>query len=156
MAKFANVTYGTHGDTKAYTYVVNDNVRTGDFLHPSVKHKISGKIFGTTGIVQSMMKEDSVRGQQKKQELESKGIKAKNAYTGKEVGAAQERNESGQFSGGGMGRTVKNMETGMRQGQRDFVKSQYVEQTRQANIARREAQETYESYSENYKNNGGK
>lgn len=50
--KFANVTYGTHGDTKEYTYLVNDNVKAGEVLQPSVIHYKSGKVFATTGIAQ--------------------------------------------------------------------------------------------------------
>ena len=56
MAKFARVTYGLRGDTEEYIYVVNDNVRAGDVLQPSVKHYVSGKIYGTTGIAQKVNK----------------------------------------------------------------------------------------------------
>lgn len=70
MAKFANVTYGLHGGKKQYTYVVNDKTRAGDIIHPSVKHHRSGKIFGTTGIVQSAVKDKSKTGEQMKSTLE--------------------------------------------------------------------------------------
>ena len=36
--KFANVTYGTHGDSAEYTYLVNDNVKAGEVLQQSVIH----------------------------------------------------------------------------------------------------------------------
>ena len=62
MAKFANITYGTKGDTEQYTYVVNDSVNVGDIVQPSVKHYKSGKIYGTTGIIQNTAKETSVTG----------------------------------------------------------------------------------------------
>ena len=51
--KFANVTYGTHGDSAEYTYLVNDNVKAGEVLQPSVIHYQSKKVFATTGIVQN-------------------------------------------------------------------------------------------------------
>lgn len=164
MAKLAQVTYGTQGDTGQYTYVVNDNVRTGDYIHPSVKHYKSGKIFGTTGIVQSTAKETSKTGQELKQELQSKGIEPTRAYTGKEVGAKAEKDARGRFVGGsGLGKTMRNEETGMRQAREgtDFHRSQYIEQTRQANVQRREQQEsgqreTFESYSEPFMNKNNK
>lgn len=171
MAKLAQVTYGTNGDTGQYTYVVNDNVRTGDYIHPSVKHYKSGKIFGTTGIVQSTAKETSKTGQELKQAIENKTdrngkpIELQRAYTGKEVGAKAEKDASGRFVGGsGLGKTIRNEETGMRQAREgtDFHRSQYIEQTRQANVQRREQQEsgqreTFDSYSEPFmkKNNKG-
>lgn len=42
--KFANVTYGTHGDSAEYTYLVNDNVKAGEVLQPSVIHYQSKKV----------------------------------------------------------------------------------------------------------------
>ena len=150
MAKFAEVTYGTHGDTKAYTYVVNDNVRTGDFIHPTVKHKISGKIFGTTGIVQSSSKTTSVTGIQKQQELDSKGIKAVRAYTGEEVGAQHGLTAQGSFEQSGLRKTVKDKITGIRSASEgsQFQETQYIRQTRQGNIQRR--QESYDEYAKKY------
>ena len=113
MAKFANVTYGTKGETAEYTYVVNDNVRTGDYIHPSVKHYQSGKVFGTTGIIQSTAKETSAKGKQLKQTLESNGVEPVKAYTGKEVGAERDRNASGKFAqGSGLPKTYRDEETG--------------------------------------------
>lgn len=55
MAKFAQVGYGHDGrggmEQGGYTYVVNDNVRTGDMLVPLVKHAGNGNVFVTTGKV---------------------------------------------------------------------------------------------------------
>lgn len=56
MAKFAQVTYGSHGDTQSYTYVVNDNIRKGAVVYPNVTHHVSGKEFTTMGIVQDTTK----------------------------------------------------------------------------------------------------
>ena len=164
MAKFANVTYGTQGDTAEYTYVVNDNVRTGDYIHPSVKHYKSGKIFGTTGIVQSMAKETSVKGKNLAQSLQQDGVEPVKAYTGKEVGAQRDRGEGGKFGqGSGLPKTYRDEETGKRKSPEDyqFKESQYIRQARQGNVQARqeyEAQnsgETFDSYSRKFMNNGG-
>lgn len=164
MAKFANVTYGTKGDTAEYTYVVNDNVRTGDYIHPSVKHYQSGKVFGTTGIIQSTAKETSAKGKQLKQTLESNGVEPVKAYTGKEVGAQRDRTESGKFGqGSGLPKTYRDEETGKRKAPDDyqFRQSQYIQQARQGNVEARKQyeaqkqQETFDSYSKKYMSNDG-
>lgn len=162
MAKFADVTYGTKGDTSLYTYIVNDNVRTGDFLQPSVKHYSSGKIFGTTAIVQSTAKETSVKGMAMKQASESNSAEPVNAYTGKELGVKAQRGEGGKFeyTGGGLGKTIKNEVTGMRQAPqgKEFNKSKYIEETRQANVKMRKASQgdtnqTFDNYSKGFMDN---
>lgn len=56
MAKFAKVTYGSHGDTKQYTYIVNDSVQAGTVVYPVVTHYQSNKNFATMGIIQSTAK----------------------------------------------------------------------------------------------------
>lgn len=53
MAKFAKVTYGSHGDTKPYTYIVNDSVNAGAVVYPVVTHYLTKNDFTTMGIVQS-------------------------------------------------------------------------------------------------------
>lgn len=164
MAKFANVTYGTQGDTAEYTYVVNDNVRTGDYIHPSVKHYKSGKVFGTTAIIQSTAKETSVKGKQTLQALQQDGIEPVKAYTGKEVGAQRDRGEGGKFGqGSGLPKTYRDEETGRRKAPDDyqFNQSQYIRQARQGNVEARKQyeaqkqQETFDSYSKKYMNDGG-
>lgn len=50
--KIISVTYGLHGNTEEYTYLVNDNVRKGQVIFPNVQHYKSGKIYGTVGIAQ--------------------------------------------------------------------------------------------------------
>lgn len=146
--KFANVTYGTHGDTDLYTYLVNDNVRSGDFINPSVKHPISGKIYGTTAIIQDITKDTSIRGRELKQKLDEKGVNVEKAFTGKEVGATRGK---GEYDGSGLGKTVKN-EQGRFEGTRVFEESQYIEQARKGNEDRREQseRETFESYSSKF------
>lgn len=53
--KFAQVGYGHDGrggeKKGGYTYLVNDNVRTGDNLTPVVKHAGNGNVFVTVGKV---------------------------------------------------------------------------------------------------------
>lgn len=157
MAKFAKVTYGTQGDTEEYTYVVNDNVRTGDWIQPSVKHYISGKIFGTTGIIQSTQKNlDSKTAQ----ELSGKEIA--NAYTQKDLGINPERTEKGTFATqGALGKTQKNEITGKYQAKpgQEFVNTSNITKTRLGNVSMREQQqaetaESFDSYSKQFMDKG--
>lgn len=157
MAKFAKVTYGTKGDTAEYTYVVNDNVRTGDWIQPSVKHYISGKIFGTTGIIQSTQKQlDNAT----KTAIGDKDIAT--AYTQKELGINPERTEKGTFgTQGALGKAIKNEATGMYQAQpgKEFVATSNITKARLGNVAMREAQkggeaDTFDTYSKQFMNQG--
>ena len=161
MAKFANCGYGSEGQgigksEGGYTYVVNNNVRTGQTLQLSVKHAKSQRIFGTTGKVLSTAKDTSVKGQEVKRELEEKEVKeVANAYTGKELGATRERGASGKFS------------SQSRQGYYEDQKpiTRYQQQVRGGNILARQQQtggelartpkttkavETFESYSKQF------
>ena len=98
MAKFAQVGYGSKGDgigktENGYIYVVNDNVRTGATIYPSVIHAKSGKIFGTTGKVLGTTKQRTTE----TEKLEDQG---KMAYieTGKQMGIQHVRGkEPGQW-----------------------------------------------------------
>lgn len=137
MAKFANVTYGTKGDTALYTYLVNDTVNAGDIIQPSVKHYKSGKIFGTTAIVQNTAKEMSVKGKQIQRVL-----------SGKQVGAERAR-ANGRFVGTPSPRPTRNAETGMYEVAGKYHVSQYAQQTRAGNVR---ARETYEEYASKYNN----
>lgn len=123
MAKIVDVTYGTHGGDKTYSYVVNDNVRTGDYINPSVQHWRSGEIFATTAIVQSTMKADGESATALKNKLantnrkyynkkgelirEVDGIEVARALTGKEAGAKKVFGEKG------FKKAVKDEEDGM-------------------------------------------
>lgn len=120
MAKFAQIGYGRNGrgvgkSGIGYTYVVNDNVRTGDNITPVVTHYLSGKEFATTGKVLSRSENLSTErnlkqqlvNQEAKTQLKEKGFLKvdengkvldldsaksgktglKEIYTGKQVGA---------------------------------------------------------------------
>lgn len=96
MAKFARVGYGSDGrgvgrlsNEGGYLYVVNDHVRTNDIIQPIAHNWKSGKAFVTTGMVHHAYKEDSVKGQQAKVDLLSKGDKAIKTYTSKELGTSK-------------------------------------------------------------------
>lgn len=72
--KIVNITYGLKGENpKKYSYLVNDNIRTGQVIFPSVKHYESGKIFGTVGVVQNAYKESGKNAQDIKEDLEAQG-----------------------------------------------------------------------------------
>lgn len=51
--KFVNITYGLKGQSKQYTYLVNDNVKVGQVVFPSFRHYPDGKITATVGVVQT-------------------------------------------------------------------------------------------------------
>ena len=51
--KFVNITYGLKGESKQYTYLVNDNVKVGQVIFPSFRHYPDGKKTTTVGIVQT-------------------------------------------------------------------------------------------------------
>lgn len=158
MAKFARVTYGSHGDTKEYTYVVNDNVRTGDYINPSVKHYISGTIFGTLGIVQSTAKQNASNTAKVEEELAKradetgKQIHLAELKTGREVGAKFARGEKGQFNEKtGLGRPVKGPDNryAAPEGSQYMGPTKYQQAARAANVAFREQQEArYQSFEE--------
>ena len=76
MAKFAQCGYGSKGQglgntTDGYTYVVNDNVRTGDVIQViATSHGKEPKKFATTAVPLHTYKENSVKGQEAKQEAQ--------------------------------------------------------------------------------------
>ena len=77
MAKFALVGYGSDGrgvgrTQQGYTYVVNDNVRTGDTIQPIATSR-KGRKFVTTGVVNHAYKETSVKGQEAKELAQENG-----------------------------------------------------------------------------------
>jgi hypothetical protein len=90
MAKFAKLTYGTKGESGQYTYIVNDSVRVGQYLNPAVTHPKSGKVYGTTGIVQSTSKNTDYAGD------------IKTALSAGETGVKQERTLKGAFAETGL------------------------------------------------------
>lgn len=154
MAKFAKVGYGSQGQglgktENGYTYIVNDNVRTGDMLQPVATSR-AGRKFVTTGKVRHAYKETSVKGQNAKQEAQENGVgEITKAYTGKEVGASGSRY----------------VPRGTETGGKHKPTSEYAKQARVGNLARyvqehptatltKGAENTFDSYSKQFMNKG--
>lgn len=147
MAKFAQCGYGSQGQglgktTDGYTYVVNDNVRTGDKIQVIATSK-KGNKFATTAVPLHTYKETSAKGQMAKQQVQEKtGKEPTQSYSGKELGVQGSR--ATQPLGDGK-RTI----------------SEYAQGTRAGNIAMykqkdpnakwtEKAQETFDSYSKQF------
>ena len=148
MAKFALVGYGSDGrgvgtTQQGYTYVVNDNVRTGDTIQPIATSR-KGRKFATTGVVNHAYKETSVKGQEAKQSAQENGASdVTRVYSGKELGAQGSRVPKA------------------------GLQSEYTQQTRAGNIAMQLkkdpqtqltplAQQTYDEYSKQFMKQGEK
>lgn len=148
MAKFALVGYGSDGrgvgtTQQGYTYVVNDNVRTGDTIQPIATSR-KGRKFVTTGVVNHAYKETSVKGQEAKQSSQENGASdVTRVYSGKELGAQGSRVPKA------------------------GLQSEYTQQTRAGNIAMQLkkdpqtqltplAQQTYDEYSKQFMKQGEK
>jgi hypothetical protein len=174
MAKFAQVGYGSNGEGTGqqgtgYTYVVNDNVRTGDIINPSVVHYSSKKIYATTGKVisratklENMQVKDAETGKLINtgkviaETLKDKGLTEQDladVKTGKELGLQRERTAKGTFA------------QSSHDANGDYVASKYEQAVRGANILERQAQtgntiaetekaqksiETFDSYSKQF------
>jgi hypothetical protein len=147
MAKFAQCGYGSQGQglgttTDGYTYVVNDNVRTGDKIQVIATSK-KGNKFATTAVPLHTYKETSAKGQMAKQQAQEKtGKEPTQSYSGKELGV--QGSKATQPLGDGK-RTI----------------SEYAQETRAGNIAMykqkdpnakwtEKAQETFDSYSKQF------
>ena len=148
MAKFALVGYGSDGrgvgkTQQGYTYVVNDNVRTGDTIQPIATSR-KGRKFATTGVVNHAYKETSVKGQGVKTLAQENGASdVTRVYSGKELGAQGSRVPKA------------------------GLQSEYTQQTRAGNIAMQLkkdpqtqltplAQQTYDEYSKQFMKQGEK
>ena len=148
MAKFALVGYGSDGrgvgkTQQGYTYVVNDNVRTGDTIQPIATSR-KGRKFATTGVINHAYKETSVKGQEAKELAQENGASdVTRVYSGKELGA-----QGSKVSKAGL-------------------QSEYAQQTRAGNIAMQLkkdpqtqltplAQQTYDEYSKQFMKQGEK
>ena len=151
MAKFAQCGYGSQGQglgktTDGYTYVVNDNVRTGDKIQVIATSK-KGNKFATTAVPLHTYKETSAKGQMAKQQVQEKtGKEPTQSYSGKELGVQGSRATHPLGDGK---RTI----------------SEYAQETRAGNIAMykqkdpnakwtEKAQETFDSYSKQFMNKG--
>ena len=85
MAKLVKVRYGLSNLSKEeYIYMVNDNVKRGSVLMPTVKHAASGKVYTTMGVVQS-----SLNPRQKSAEKEFESLKDKRNSKGEPVSIVQ-------------------------------------------------------------------
>ena len=85
MAKLVKVRYGLSNLSKEeYIYMVNDNVKRGSVLMPTVKHVVSGKVYTTMGVVQS-----SLNPRQKSTEKEFESLKDKRNSKGEPVSIVQ-------------------------------------------------------------------
>lgn len=149
MAKFAQVGYGSDGrgvgnTEEGYTYVVNDNVRTGDTIQPIATSR-KGRKFVTTGVVRHAYKETSAKGQEAEQEVMENTGDITRVYTGKELGV----------SGSRVGKAPEGIEP------KHKPLSQYAERTRAKQIGAYMAQnptaefsknaiETFDSYSQKF------
>ena len=154
MAKFALVGYGSDGrgvgrTEQGYTYVVNDNVRTGDTIQP-IATSSKGRKFATTGVVNHAYKETSAKGQGAKQQAQENGVEdVTRVYSGKELGAKGSR-------------VPPKVPEGMQP-----LQSQYTQQTRAGNIAMQlkkdpnteltaKARQTFDEYSKQFMNKENK
>lgn len=171
MAKFAQVGYGSQGQglgktTDGYTYVVNDNVRTGDRIQV-VSTSRNGNKFATTAVPLHTYKETSKKGQLARLEVVAKGDKDV-------VKALDKRINQGKMTIGQIeteeqrrGRQVTQSYTGAEVGLnvKGMSQQQYEQATRGANLAKYKqehpkatfsdhAQETFDSYSKQYMNKG--
>lgn len=153
MAKFAKCGYGSRGQglgatTDGYTYVVNDNVRTGDTIQV-VATSSRGKKFATTAVPLHTYKETSVKGQEARREAQQEtGEEPTRSYTGKELGVEASKKVPKEP-------TIKG----------EKAQSQYTLQTRAGNIAEylknnpneqltKGASETFASYSKKFMGKG--
>ena len=151
MAKIAQCGYGSQGQglgttTDGYTYVVNDNVRTGDVIQV-ISTSRKGKKFATTAVPLHTYKETSKKGQLAKQEaMSNTGKDPTQVYSGKELGATGSR-------------ATQELPNGHR------TISEYSQATRAGNIAMykkadpnaqwtEKAQETFDTYSKKFMNKG--
>ncbi len=153
MAKFAKCGYGSSGEglgktQDGYTYVVNDNVRTGDRIQVVATSR-KGNKFATTAVPLHTYQENSKKGQMARQEAEQKtGEAPTKSYSGKELGVSGTRGVP---------------KTSQMAGQKP--QSQYTLQTRAGNIAQymqehpdtsltKNARETFDTYSKKFMNKG--
>lgn len=156
MAKFAQCGYGSQGQglgttADGYTYVVNDNVRTGDKIQVIATSR-KGNKFATTAVPLHTYKENSVKGQKAKQDaitsMENRGQKGEitQSYSGKELGVQGSK-------------ATKPLGDGHR------TISEYAQETRAGNLAMYmqknpnatltpKAKETFDSYSKQFMNKG--
>lgn len=158
MAKFAQCGYGSKGQglgktADGYTYVVNDNVRTGDVIQViATSHGKEPKKFATTAVPLHIYKESSAKGQEAKQQAQKKtGQDPTQVYSGKELGAKGSKKKESMYVD--------------EYGIEHKKVSEYEQATRAGNIAMYKqkdpnakwtdkANETFDSYSKQFMNKG--
>lgn len=107
--KFVNITYGLKGESKQYTYLVNDNVKVGQVLFPSFRHFPDGKITATVGIVQTTNSVTSKDGINMAKMLNEQGIVPNYIATTLNKPNDVFRDDGGKFMGGtGISKTTLN------------------------------------------------
>ena len=147
MAKFAQVGYGSRGQgvgktADGYTYVVNDNVRTGDKIQV-ISTSSRGNKFATTAVPLHTYKENSVKGQELKQRtisfMENVGKKGEitQSYSGKELGLSTK----------GIKQNIYQQQT------RAGNIAMYMQQHPDATFSK-VSQETFDTYSKQFMNKG--
>lgn len=145
MAKFAKCGYGSQGQgmgpfNHGYTYIVNDNVRTGDVIQVAATNRWSKKKFGTTAQIkdQRLYSENTLKGQLAKQEVESlTGKEATRAYSGPELGISRKGLTQQQY----------------REQVRGGNLNEYIEKNPEAQLTKN-AQKTFDEYSQQFMNKG--
>lgn len=98
--KFVNITYGLKGESEQYTYLVNDNVKVGQVIFPSFRHKPDGKITSTVGIVQTTNSVTSKEGINMAKMMNEKGIIPNYIATTLRKPNEVFRDDNGKFIGG--------------------------------------------------------
>ena len=162
MAKFARVGYGSKGqgvghNPDGYTYIVNDNVRTGDKIQV-VSTSRAGRKFGTTAVPLSTFKESSVKGQQAKIDVLSKGDKEVGRLLGEATSDGMISKKDIDMMTQGKITTVKSgTELGISRA--GLSQKQYTQMVRGGNLQgysnlTKKAQESFDSYSAKFMNKG--
>ena len=158
MAKFAKVGYGSQGQglgktENGYTYIVNDNVRTHDVIQViSTSHGKTPKKFATTGKVNHSYKENSVKGQEAKQEAQENGAsEITRSYTGKELGAKGSKSKQviSKYADGYKHKSISEYEKSTRAGNL----AKYMQSHPNAQLTAK-SQQTFDSYSKQFMNKG--
>lgn len=174
MAKLVDVSYGSKGENrkKLYTYVVNDNVKVGQFLNVAVTHRDSGTIYGTLAIAQQETPKGSKEEIEKIDELNTTtrtvkspdgkiytqvGVIPKKAYSAEEAGLRTAgrygRDEKGRLvsMSGNLGfDTVKQDGKYVAKEGKQYKSNAFIEKLRQYNVEKnKNPQEMYDTYREN-------
>ena len=183
MAKLAICRYGTNGEgqerqpSKTYTYIVNDNVRSGDNIQV-ISTSSKGNKFATTAKV--LTKEDAEKLSQKSNTKVESGVVKESGVKGQEL-LNKTRSAIAERKGIDLNQTPYDELSTEQKGQLDITKSysgkelglskkgvsksQYQQDVRGVNLAMYKqanpnatltpkAQETFDSYSKQFMNKG--